>query len=148
LVASGDLRNIIRTINELPSDFSGELNVLLNDREPFIVIRNIILLLLLGTVSEKVQAAELALHFWYSAFVPVQYHTQLQCVLLPFLTGLARDSSISLSLGSHSTMSGAITPRAISVFSAILQAQYQIGDASNELHRVRYGACGPTSYHI
>jgi hypothetical protein len=111
--------------------------VLLNDRDPIIVIRNIVLLLLLCSRTDKTQAAELALHFWYSAFVPIQYYMCMQQILLPFLESIGQDCSISSSLGPHSSISGEITPVTSATLLAMLRARYQIGDAQNELHRIR-----------
>ncbi|KAH8832378.1 hypothetical protein DL96DRAFT_1581831 [Flagelloscypha sp. PMI_526] len=36
-IASGDLRNVIQTINKLPSDYRGSMNILINDHNPMIV---------------------------------------------------------------------------------------------------------------
>lgn len=54
-VASGDLRNFVRTVNELPEDYTGSLNVLLNDRNPWICCRNLLILLILGGMSDVVR---------------------------------------------------------------------------------------------
>lgn len=70
LSASGDIANLVKTVNSLPDDYSGNLTVLLNDWSPFIAGRNFLLLLLLGTIPDPDFAAELALHLWYSAFAP------------------------------------------------------------------------------
>lgn len=45
--ASGDLRNVITTVNALPADGSRSLTVLVNDRNPRVAVRNFVLLLLL-----------------------------------------------------------------------------------------------------
>lgn len=45
--ASGDLRNVIITVNALPADGSRRLTVLVNDRNPRVAVRNFVLLLLL-----------------------------------------------------------------------------------------------------
>jgi len=65
--ASGDLRHVVETINSLPDDYSGHLQVLINDVTLPVVARNIAILLILGTVSDETMAADIALHFWYSA---------------------------------------------------------------------------------
>ena len=54
-------------MNGLADNYSGTLTVILNDKSPVICARNLLLLLLLGKVEDVPQAAELALHFWYSA---------------------------------------------------------------------------------
>lgn len=141
-VASGDLRNIVRTINELPSNFSGKISILLNDREPIIVVRNIILLVILGTISEKEIATDLALHFWYSAMVPAEYDVQLQQVLLRFVETLDRSEpdilSMSTPLGPSSTLSGKTGPRVMTALAQMTYIHYDIEDISKELQRVRF----------
>ncbi|KAK0205974.1 hypothetical protein DFS33DRAFT_1381078 [Desarmillaria ectypa] len=52
-IPSGDLRNVVRTVNELPEDYIGTLKI---DAE---------------------EAAEHALHFWYSVFQPVSYRIRV-----------------------------------------------------------------------
>jgi hypothetical protein len=61
-------------VNGLSDDYSGKLTIVLNDHEYLITLRNIILLQILGTVSDIRLAADIALHFWYSAFMPRDYH--------------------------------------------------------------------------
>lgn len=140
--ASGDIRNVVRTVNGLPSDYAGEINILLNDREPVIVLRNIVLLILLGTISgssDNKQAAELALHYWYSAFVPAAYNLQMKMIMSAFCEKVgADDGAFSYSLGARSSISGELEPIAKAMLVQMLVAQYQIGDATNELHRVLY----------
>ena len=50
--------------------FRSNLTLVLNDFSPFLAGRNFLLLLLLGTMPDADMSAELALHLWYSAFLP------------------------------------------------------------------------------
>ncbi|KAK0490418.1 hypothetical protein IW261DRAFT_1432010 [Armillaria novae-zelandiae] len=43
-IASGDLRNVVRTVNELPENYAGTLKIVLNDKNCRIVSRNLIIL--------------------------------------------------------------------------------------------------------
>ncbi|KAG7446102.1 uncharacterized protein BT62DRAFT_895493 [Guyanagaster necrorhizus] len=72
-IASGDLRNVVRTVNELPEDYIGTLKIVLNDKNPMAVCRNLMILTILGIVEDVEEAAEHALHFWYSVFQPLSY---------------------------------------------------------------------------
>ncbi|GJE94081.1 zf-MYND and DUF4470 domain-containing protein [Phanerochaete sordida] len=72
-IASGDLRNAIKTVNGLPEDYAGTLTILLNDREPYTTLRNILTLQLLAQTADKPHAADAALHLWYSAFLPQEH---------------------------------------------------------------------------
>lgn len=75
----------MKTINSLPSDYSGKLDILLNDANPFVFCRNLILLLILGGVPDENLAADVALHFWYSVFMPAEYRLQILRRVTPFL---------------------------------------------------------------
>lgn len=70
VLASGDLRNVVKTITSLPKGFSKGLSVDINDRDMDIVARNIIFLLLFYTIEDGEEAAECVLHLWYSALIP------------------------------------------------------------------------------
>ncbi|KDQ51336.1 hypothetical protein JAAARDRAFT_211116 [Jaapia argillacea MUCL 33604] len=137
-VASGDIRNIVQTITALPSSYNGQIKILLNDREPHIAIRNIALLLLLGTVDRKNIAAELALHFWYSVFIPIEHHARLSTVMLAFLQRIGKEGDFSVPLGSRSTLSGKLPPDALDVAAGMLTAHHQLQEAVSEYERVRF----------
>jgi hypothetical protein len=141
---SGDLRNIIRTINELPSNYSGEITVLLNDREPVVVARNIMLLLILSHTDDRFKAADHALHAFYSAFMPTLPEVSINLALRPFLDscflgGLKTDadgnSVFSSSLGQASNLSGA-TP--FDVINWLFRMQNSKVDGAEEWHRIQY----------
>jgi hypothetical protein len=67
--ASGDLRNVVTTIAQLPSSYSYPLELTINDRDFEIVARNIILLLTALIVEQVDEAVDCIIHVWYSAFV-------------------------------------------------------------------------------
>ncbi|KAG7443862.1 uncharacterized protein BT62DRAFT_934454 [Guyanagaster necrorhizus] len=76
-VASGDLRNVVRTVNKLPEDYSGSIKIVLNDHNPMVVCRNLMILSILGIIADVEEAAEHALHLWYSVFQPLSYETRI-----------------------------------------------------------------------
>ncbi|KAF9024746.1 hypothetical protein BDZ89DRAFT_1092798 [Hymenopellis radicata] len=58
LAASGDIRNLIQTVNNLPKDYRGKCDVLMNDIDPVVVNRNLLILFALlgaGPQSTKLQ---------------------------------------------------------------------------------------------
>ena len=65
-VASGDPRNLMVSINALPTAYKGTCTSVLNDKNMNIVARNIVMLLMSAQLS-PLEAAELVLHIWYSA---------------------------------------------------------------------------------
>lgn len=67
--ASGDLRNVVKTIACIPTSYSNKVCVTLNDRDLDIVARNVILLLIALTCEDTAQAVDCMLHVWYSALI-------------------------------------------------------------------------------
>ncbi|ODM16214.1 hypothetical protein SI65_08213 [Aspergillus cristatus] len=65
--ASGDLRNIVKTVARLPRSYSHSLEITINDRDFEIVARNIILLLIALVVEKVDEAVDCIIHLWYSA---------------------------------------------------------------------------------
>lgn len=104
LSASGDIRNIVATVNALGPDYSGQLNIVLNDINPHIVSRNIALLLILGTIPDEVVAADIALHFWYSVFLPMEYRLRILLMVSTLLKKGSSAAPIVAPLGPHSKL--------------------------------------------
>jgi Domain of unknown function (DUF4470) len=75
-LASGDIRNMIRTVNGLPEDYRGKCEILCNDRNPIVANRNLVILFALLTDGPSpVEAAELATHLMYSSVLPIPMAT-------------------------------------------------------------------------
>ena len=64
--ASGDVRNIIKSIVGIPDNYNGTVMCIINDRDQLIVARNVVMLLT-SLVFPPAIAAEIMLHIWYSA---------------------------------------------------------------------------------
>ena len=124
----------MRTINALPSDYSGNLNILINDHTLPVVCRNIILLLILGTIPDEVIAADIALHFWYSAVMPGQYHRTLSSILSTFVI---QDHPMAFPLGPLSTLSCSLTQTMTFHFLHIMSSSLSIDDVQGEYNRMR-----------
>ena len=71
VLASGDLRNVVKSIMGFPITYAGLCEVFINDNDPDVVARNIILLLCACSFDPGV-AAEMMLHIWYPAEIPQQ----------------------------------------------------------------------------
>ncbi|KIY66372.1 hypothetical protein CYLTODRAFT_491503, partial [Cylindrobasidium torrendii FP15055 ss-10] len=98
-VASGDLRNVVKSVNSLPEDYTGRLTLLLNDHNPGVVARNILILAILGIVEDLSNASEYALHLWYSIFLPSDWTTKAMVHLARhelMCTGLFSGEKINL----------------------------------------------------
>lgn len=135
-LASGDLRNLIMTVNNLPHDYVGQLTVVLNDRERFVVLRNILLLSVLGTIPDKRRAADVALHLWYSAFVPQDYHGDFLSLAAPLAMGLG---PLDTKLGDNARLRADIDHDMRMLCAALGTSSrvYGMSDAANELGGVR-----------
>ncbi|KAG6901283.1 hypothetical protein C0995_014251 [Termitomyces sp. Mi166 len=69
--ASGDIRNLVQTINGLPAGYRGKCDILLNDIDAITVNRNLVILYaLLGSGPSIEQSAEIAMHLMYSSALP------------------------------------------------------------------------------
>jgi hypothetical protein len=82
--ASGDLRNVVRSLIGLPEEYNKTCTVVINDHNSTIVVRNI-LLLLIAYQFEEYEAVPMMIHLWYSAFLPKCMVEALQKTLLPRL---------------------------------------------------------------
>ncbi|KAF5658279.1 SET MYND domain-containing protein [Fusarium denticulatum] len=67
--ASSDLRNVVKTIAQLPPDWDQPIDITINDRDLNIVGRNAIILLITLTSDDDEQAIDCIIHAWYSSFI-------------------------------------------------------------------------------
>ncbi|KAG1747941.1 uncharacterized protein EDB91DRAFT_1235835 [Suillus paluster] len=138
LVASGDLRHVVRTISALPEDYSGHLQVLLNDVCPPVVARNIVILLILGTVPDETMAVDIALHFWYSVFMPAEYSTNIMAIVASFLLRANTNPEDQQPLGQRSSLDCLITEQLGQLFRHFgMSTILSMAEAQNEYDRVR-----------
>ncbi|CCL98311.1 uncharacterized protein FIBRA_00305 [Fibroporia radiculosa] len=138
-IGSGDLRDVVRTVNEVPMTYAGELTIVLNDHNPMIVARNLALLILLSSTENKRKAADLAVHYWYSAFVPEMYNAEMKLAVTNVLTSFDDDCSLSHSLSTKSRLEGCPGKAVMSTLAQCLisERSYGMTDAQNELVRSR-----------
>ncbi len=59
-LACGDLRNVVKTINGLPENYSGTIKIVLNDKNPMAVCRNLLILSMLGIIEDVVSILNFA----------------------------------------------------------------------------------------
>ncbi|TCD64784.1 hypothetical protein EIP91_003644 [Steccherinum ochraceum] len=149
-VASGDLRDVIRTVNSLPETYTGHLTILLNDRDPVVTVRNLLILLILGrpqpstttSSTNHENAAELALHLWYSAFVPATHASEVMKVVLGAVEELKKPTfNVKLGVGvggkERSSLRGSFEEKQIlGGVLAHLTAEYGFEQAQKEYQRV------------
>lgn len=95
----------MKTINALPAEYKGQLRILINDANPLVVSRNLALLLILGQIPDEALAADVALHFWYSVFMPPEYKLKLSAALCNYIASISKKDD-NFKLGPHSSLSG------------------------------------------
>lgn len=69
---------MVKTVSSIPETFRKSISIVLNDRDPEIVIRNTILLLIFLTAEEIKEAVDCMTHVWYSAFIQSNHLSILQ----------------------------------------------------------------------
>jgi hypothetical protein len=82
--ASGDLRNVVKTVVGVPDQHRGDCVVVLNDKEFDIVARNAIMLLTALYFNAET-AVPMIIHIWYSALLPMSMAQALQSCILPLI---------------------------------------------------------------
>jgi len=82
--ASGDLRNVVKTIVGLPESYAGNCTVVVNDFNVAIVGRNV-MMLLSALHFEPEFAVPIILHLWYSAMLPQTILQALRDGILPYI---------------------------------------------------------------
>ena len=74
----------MHTIARLPAIFDGTLNICINDLDHLVTVRNIVLVLIAKSLP-PMEAADLILHLWYSAFITPEIYATLQKEVLPWI---------------------------------------------------------------
>ncbi|KAF7552086.1 hypothetical protein G7046_g7521 [Stylonectria norvegica] len=85
LLASGDMRNILKTVISLPATYKNSLSITVNDLDFQVVARNAIMLLLLLSVDEIEQADDSVIHIWYSSMLRKSDLDLLQTKVRPLI---------------------------------------------------------------
>ncbi|KAF2704138.1 hypothetical protein K504DRAFT_442126 [Pleomassaria siparia CBS 279.74] len=82
--ASGDIRNVVKTVAGLPEAYKGQCTVVMNDMNFAIVARNAIILLVALKLEAHV-AVPMIIHLWYSVLLPASMLEVLQDTILPLV---------------------------------------------------------------
>ncbi|KAF2444501.1 MYND finger family protein [Karstenula rhodostoma CBS 690.94] len=93
--ASGDIRNLVKTVTTIPDAYDGTWKAVINDRDFDVVGRNIILLMTALSYTAEV-ATPIMIHLWYSALIPSCMLHCLQVDILPLIEdvcGKVKDKS-------------------------------------------------------
>ncbi|KAI0309236.1 hypothetical protein OF83DRAFT_1072357, partial [Amylostereum chailletii] len=101
-----------------------------------VVLRNFALLHLLGSVVDQRRAADVALHFWYSAFMPHDYVLHVSSSFASLAQGKG-DFDLSLG-GGASSLSGRVSADTLLLMARMQTSVYTVEDVNNEINPLPY----------
>ena len=90
-LASGDIRNAVKTVACLPKEYKQPVSLVLNDRDFDIVARNLIMLLLTLDAKDTDQTLDTIIHIWYSAKIQLSHLYYLQSRIRPLLQEVCKE---------------------------------------------------------
>ncbi|KAG5769953.1 hypothetical protein H9Q73_013382 [Fusarium xylarioides] len=67
--ASGDMRNVVKTIAELPPGWDQPIDITMNDADLAVVARNAIILFIAFSAEDESEAIDCIIHMWYSSLI-------------------------------------------------------------------------------
>jgi hypothetical protein len=72
----------MKTVIALPEGYKGDVTIIVNEPDPDLSLRNVMMLRLAGTKTESeaelTELAQLMTHFWFSAYIPPKLHELIQ----------------------------------------------------------------------
>ncbi|KAJ5540228.1 hypothetical protein N7513_008560 [Penicillium frequentans] len=83
--AAGDLRNVVKTIVDLPTSYNHGLTIRINDFDIDLVARNVIILLIALVVDDKDEAVDCIIHVWYSTLMRASDMVILETRIRPLI---------------------------------------------------------------
>jgi hypothetical protein len=81
-------------------------------------------------------AADMALHFWYSTFLPDEYQLQLSTIVQSFLQLQAQSGTITLPLGPRSRLSATFPKAVTEFFMHFISSSLPIGDQGDRVRNM------------
>lgn len=136
LAASGDIRNLIRTVNGLPDQYRGNCHILFNDLNPLVVGHNLVVLCALLSPEYPVEdAAELALNLMYSTALTPSMSSSLSQIMLK-LSNTPPSQTVSVPTSGKGTIQTTILPRNLEPTFAILRSSYDLRAAREGYYNI------------
>lgn len=83
--ASGDLRNVVKTIAQVPASYTKPIEITINDNDLDVVARNAIILLIALIADNMDEAVDCIIHVWYSALIRKSDLEMLRQDILPLI---------------------------------------------------------------
>ncbi|KAJ8033567.1 hypothetical protein HOLleu_23856 [Holothuria leucospilota] len=108
LPACGDLRHVIKTVQSLPSEFTGVLRFAVNDIDPFVTARNVLILFMIATFAEgkasAIASVWLSLRLSTEDFAILRETLSTLITMDPVLIRTKTDGLIDISMASFTTL--------------------------------------------
>lgn len=100
--ASGDLRNVIETVYNIPTGRASRSNFVINDHNQYIVFRNILVLLITMYGNTEATSIDAIIHLTYSCRITFAHRELLSSAVVPQVetiikTAIQRDPAVLLS---------------------------------------------------
>lgn len=92
MTASGDPRNLVKTIVCLPEEYKGHVHIDVNDRDETVVSRNLLILLVAFHLPPE-EASLIILHLWYSAFLSGDLVESIQSKIAPLVKKVVKSKT-------------------------------------------------------
>ncbi|KAF8074568.1 hypothetical protein FPV67DRAFT_587451 [Lyophyllum atratum] len=134
--ASGDIRNLVRTVNGLPDAYQGKCDILFNDWNPLVVGHNLVVLwALLNPQLSIDDAAELALHIMYSSSLTYNMSAFLS-KFMDVLDGLPLSRDTTLPIRGRGKLHVELASVDLRVTKEMLRSRYGIRAASHAYSKI------------
>lgn len=135
---------MVQTVNGLPIDYAGKCNIILNDKNPIIVARNMLILYtLLADDINPQEAAEAAIHLMYSSSLTREIADHLQHSLENILNNdnAFGGSTFDLSIQGNSRLTSVSNPTIVSFLHTFMTAVYSRSAATQSRDGVMMAPC-------
>ncbi|KAF8880175.1 hypothetical protein BD779DRAFT_1100242 [Infundibulicybe gibba] len=136
--ASGDIRNLVKTVNGLPEGYRGKCEILLNDINDIVVNRNLVALFVLLSPGPSIEeAAEMAIHAIYSCALTSHMETHLRRCIDKIYGDPGRDGfrNTSFNMRGKGKLSIVQNTSGIDLIRTMLNSTYQLTTAINGMHQ-------------
>jgi len=78
------MRNVVKTVTALPESYTGNVTVVINDKDDDVMVRNVIFLLLTRVENVRI-AVDTILHLWYSGCLKASHQMILKMHVRPLV---------------------------------------------------------------
>jgi hypothetical protein len=93
---------VVKTLAALPQSYNGRLTVTINDHEPHVAVRNVIICILAASINDIDRASKCITHIWYSAFIRQTDLDLLRTHVLPLVDEVWSDIKDKFLTSAHS----------------------------------------------